>query len=69
MSVIGDGVGGNLNMSISRYVGGELLYVKKYSATEEDINERENFTLLLLNLLTGEPLVCILISTGKKLDM
>ena len=69
MCIVGDEVGGNLNMDGDGHVGGTKLLCAKDAIPQKKTSTRDkHFTLLPLMLLTGEPLMCILIIAGKKPD-
>ena len=69
MCVVGDEVGGNLNMAGDGHVGGERYLCEKNSVPQQKTSTKDkHFTLLPLTLLTGQPLMCILIIAGKKHD-
>jgi len=70
MCVVGDEVGGNLNMSGDGHVGGEKLLCAKGTIPQQKTSTRDkHFTLLPLVLLTGKPLMCVMIIAGKKPDV
>ena len=70
MCLVGDEVGGNLNMDNDGYVGGEKLLCAKGTIPQQKTSTRDkHFTLLPLVLLTGKPLMCIIIIAGKKPDV
>ena len=67
MCVVGDEVGGNLSMKGDGRVGGELMLCQKGTTSQYKVSVRDRyFTLMPLTLLTGEPLMCILIIAGKR---
>ena len=69
MCVVGDEVGGNLNMSGDGHIGGTLLLCEKNCVPQQKTSTRDkHFTLIPLTLLTGKPLMCIIIIAGKKPD-
>ena len=49
------------------HAGGELLLCASGTIPQQKISTRDkHFTLMPLTLLTGDPLMCILIISGKK---
>ena len=67
MCVVGDEVGGNISMKGDGHAGGELLLCASGTIPQQKISTRDkHFTLMPLTLLTGDPLMCILIISGKK---
>ena len=69
MCIVGDEVGGNLNVSGDGYVGGEKLLCEKDSVPQQKISTRDkHFTLLPFVLLNSNPIMTIMIISDKKLD-
>ena len=67
MCLVGDEVGGNINMTGDGHQGGQLLLCPKGTIPQQKISTRDkHFTLMGLTLLSGEPVMCILIIAGKK---
>ena len=65
--IVGDEVGGNLNMSGDGHVGGQKLLCATDSVPQKKVSTNDrHFTVLPLTLLTGEPLMCILVLSGKR---
>jgi len=69
MCIIGYEVGGNLNMSGDGYARGEKLLCNKYSGPQQKTSTRyKQFSLLPLVLLNGNPIIFVMIISGKKPD-
>ena len=65
--IVGDEVGGNLNMSGDGHVGGQKLLCAANSVPQKKVSTNDrHFTVLPLTLLTREPLMCILVLSGKR---
>ena len=65
--VVMDEVGGKINMQGDGYIGGET-FLCELGVIPQDKSSRNNkhFTLLGINLLSGEPIMCVVIFTGKR---
>ena len=65
--VVLDEVGGNINMKGDGHIGGET-YLCEPGVIPQQKSSRadKHFTLLGLTLLTGEPLMCVVIFAGKR---
>ena len=68
MCLVKDEISGNLNMSGDGYVGRKLFYLRRIVRHNKNIYRRQKITLLLFTLLTGDPLMFILIIVGKNHD-
>ena len=67
MCLVRDEVGGNINMTGDGHQGGQLLLCPKGTIPQQKISTRDkHFTLMGLTLLSGDPVMCILIIAGKK---
>ena len=65
MCIVADEVGGNTLQKGDGLVGGELLLTEPGQVAQRTISTKnKNYTLLGLTLLTGQPLMCVLIMAG-----
>ena len=62
-----DEVGGNTSQKGDGHVGGELMVCEAGKTPQRKINTRsKHYTLLPITALNGEPVMCVIIFTGKK---
>jgi len=67
MCVVADEVGGNMSQKGDGLVGGELMLIKPGQVAQRNISTKDkHYTLLGLILLTGEPLICVVIMAGDN---
>jgi len=67
MCVVADEVGGNTSQKGDGLVGGQLLMTKPGQVGQRKISTKDkHYTLLGLTLLTGRPLMCVVIMAGDK---
>ena len=65
MCIVVDDVGGNTSQKGDGLVGGELLLTEPGQVAQRTISTKnKHYTLLGLTLLTGQPLMCVLIMAG-----
>ena len=62
-----DDVGGNINQIGNENVGGQLQMCEVVTTLQQKVNSRDkHYTLLGITALTGEPVMCIVIFSGKR---
>ena len=67
MCVVADEVGGNTSQRGDGLVGGQLLLTEPGQVGQRKISTKnKHYTLLGLTLLTGRPLMCVVIMAGDK---
>ena len=67
MCVVADEVGGNTSQKGDGLVGDELMLIKPGQVAQRNITTKDkHYTLLGLILLTGEPLMCVVIMAGDN---
>ena len=66
MASVMDTVWCNLSQETDKRVGGELFYLKKDKAYKSISTHHSHFTVLGITTLDGNPVVCVVIMTGKN---
>ena len=62
-------VGGNTSQKRDGHIGGELLVCEKGATPQKTINVKDKrWTLLGLTSLSGDPIMCVIIFAGKRLQ-
>ena len=70
MCLVGDEVGGNLNMSGDGHSGGQLFLTGSKQVPYQRVSTTEKrFTMIGLTGLDGTPVMCVLIIQGKKRNL
>jgi len=65
--IVADEVGGNTSQEGDGLVGGELMLTKPGQVAQRKISTKDkHYTLLGLTLLTGDPLICVVIMAGDN---
>ena len=65
--LVGDEVDGNISMTGDEHQGGKLfLYPKGTTYQQKLSTQYKHFTMIRLTMLIGEPVMCIIIITGKQ---
>ena len=66
MFLVGDEVGGNTSQLGDGNIGGKLMLCERGTVPQRKVsNKDKHFTLMGLTALTGKPVMCILVLTGK----
>ena len=67
LALVFDEVGCNTSQECDNSVGGELFLTGKYDQPYRSVSTRHShFTVLGVTALSGEPVLCVVIITGKK---
>ena len=66
MVVIGNEVGGNLDMTGDGHMVGEKIICEKVVLHKVKQQEKQNFTVIGLKKLLGEPICCIVSIEGRE---
>jgi len=67
MCVVSDEIGGNTSQKGDGLVGGELMLTEPGQVAQRKISTKDNhYTLLGLTLLTGEPLMCVVVMASDN---
>ena len=67
MVIVFDELGGNISQKGDGHVGGQLLLCEKGETPQIKVSTRDkHYTVLGLTSLTGHPVMCVIIFTGKK---
>ena len=70
MCLVGDEVGGNLNMTGDGHSGGQLFLTGSKQVPYQQVSTTEKrFTMIGLTGLDGTPVMCVLIIQGKKRNL
>ena len=65
--IVVDEVGGNTSQKSDGYVGGELMFCKTGKMPQQNSNTKiKHYTLLGLTALSGKPIMCCVIFSGKN---
>ena len=67
--VVGDEVGGNTNQKGDGHIGGEKVLVERGVTAKKKVSTKDcHFTVMGLTALNGQPVMCILILKGLRVD-